>query len=69
MAERLKQLENDKKPLKENSLEDKNISSSLKKRHPELPSEITNEQWEKLISMATQRNASFISISKKLFHK
>ena len=67
MAELLKQSANDKKSLKENSQVDKNISSSLKKRPPDLPGEITNEQWENLISTAIQRNASFISISKNSF--
>jgi len=67
MAELLKQSANDKKSLKENSQVDKNISSSLKKRPPNLPGEITNEQWENLISTAIQRNASFISISKNSF--
>lgn len=67
MAELLKQNTNDKKSLKENSQVDKNISSSSKKRPPELPSEITNEQWENLINTATQRNLNFISISKNSF--
>jgi len=67
MAELLKQSANEKKSLKENSQVDKNIPSSSTKRPPELPSEITNEQWEKLISEAIQRNASFISISKSSF--
>lgn len=67
MAELLKQNANDKKSLKENSQEDKNISSSSKKRPPNLPSEITNEQWENLINTATQRNVNFISISKNSF--
>jgi hypothetical protein len=67
MAELLKQSANDKKSLKENSQVDKNISSSLKKRPPDLPGEITNEQWENLISTAIQRNVSFISISKNSF--
>jgi hypothetical protein len=67
MAELLKQSANDKKSLKENSQVDKNISSSLKKRPPDLPDEITNEQWENLISTAIQRNVSFISISKNSF--
>lgn len=67
MAELLKQNANDKKSLQENSQVEKNISSSSKKRPPELPSEITNEQWENLINTATQRNANFISISKNSF--
>lgn len=67
MAELLKQSANDKKSLKENSQVDKNISSSLKKRPPDLPGEITNEQWENLISTAIQRNVNFISISKNSF--
>lgn len=67
MAELLKQSANDKKSLKENSQVNKNVTSSLKKRPPELPGEITNEQWENLINTATQRSASFISISKNSF--
>jgi len=67
MAELHKQSTNEKKSSKENSQVVNNVSSSSKKRPPKLPSEITNEQWENLISMAIQRNASFISISKNSY--
>lgn len=68
MAELVKQTQtNLKNSNKENSQVNKDISSSLNKRPPGLPSEISNDEWNNLINTAQQKNFNFISISKNSY--